>query len=347
MISGFFSESKKIVVIGNYGKGNIGDETMLIVLSEMLNTHGIREIYVPSINPPLVKKLCNNLVEPVSMNIAPVKMIQSDTIIVGGGTLFSQQAGVFIKLSLVLCLILKLFNKKLFFIGFGVSKDTPILLKPILKLSLSLADGIALRDTLSDVYLRQWGITKSILIPDLAYGINLPNNANEYFFPELDFNTTNVGVVLSSSIDESSYQKILQTFPSMFDNLISEMNRDINILFIMFSPGFSGMKSDEVLNFKIIDKMKNHDLVHILPYYPPLKIISLFIKLDLIIGMRYHSKIFSHITDTPLIGIKVHDKDIAFHRETRFLDFELNDLLETDDARKGFNKCVMSLLKAN
>lgn len=163
--------SKKILIYGNYGRGNYGDAIILDALLQNLTTDYEVGVLVPG-DANLIPKQSNVELTPLwntaiktdlERLIIFLKSIQTidhsikkyDILLIGGGNmimdLFSRNPYIIFMLS---C-ISKIHRKRICFLGCGAGPISRNISKALFKISLSMADFITLRDNASCKLVRQ------------------------------------------------------------------------------------------------------------------------------------------------------------------------------------------------
>src|SRR5437870_1749206 len=118
---------KTILMLGNYGNFNIGDEMLLrAVIRDIRNDGENVKFQIPTRNPSFVDvyhKADSHLIEPLPLN-APLKLMQSffksDAIIVGGGGIWSGYTGPMAHLIPIVTMAGKLLGKQAEFRAIGI-----------------------------------------------------------------------------------------------------------------------------------------------------------------------------------------------------------------------------------
>src|SRR3989338_10036534 len=82
----FSRKIRNVMVSGNYGSGNVGDEAMLKVISKNLKDIGTEKIFVPSRNIQKLNEIHPNLIYPVSFKNFFKEFFSTDLVIIGSGT---------------------------------------------------------------------------------------------------------------------------------------------------------------------------------------------------------------------------------------------------------------------
>ena len=166
----------KITIIGYYGYNNYGDDLMLFSLVEELLKENVSLNILVKNRPPSFLENRNNVnvytftenskLENIRTFMRSIK--NSQILLWGGGTCFTDEDGVSIRYFL----IAKLLLKKIGFIGVGIGKVSGIR-KLKTKLVLSISNLITARDTSTFEYFRKIGIRRNLFLgSDLSYLFN-------------------------------------------------------------------------------------------------------------------------------------------------------------------------------
>ncbi|ENN96226.1 polysaccharide pyruvyl transferase CsaB [Methanocaldococcus villosus KIN24-T80] len=325
-----FIYGKKILIIGNYGDGNLGDEAMLKVLYNYLISNGVNLIYVITKNPAFYQRyIKNSRFQPVlATNLLAVlkAFLVCDTIIIGGGSIYSRYSGLGVYIASLLSIFIRLLlNKKILILGIGFSSSTPLLLKFICKYLFKICNFIYVRDSISFKNIRNLGIKKKIIVSkDLVFSSfiqpfdkKLGKKILEKEGIKIDKGKRLVGLALNFSGKKEKDEKIIAIFKEIIPWLIDKYNAEI--LFFTFCPAFVSKISDTFLFKKIYGELGNKykKKCHILSYYLPEEVMSIFMNLDLVIGSRFHSMVFAYKVGTPFVGISYEEKCSAFLSEIR------------------------------
>lgn len=324
---------KKIIIIGNYGDGNIGDEAILDELVDEIaeaETHPI-EIIVPSRNPGKLQELHRNRIRAISPAGIVKEFISADTIILGGGTVFSRYSGIFIYFSLFLIILSRISGKHVFFKGIGISGNLPFLLRILIKFTIRFVEGITTRDKESFAQLKNMGFRNNMsIVPD--YGSRMrpaDSMCIEQILSKEDINRNEllVGLSMNYHRDEKINEEMIRFIPETINWIIKKYNA--HIIFFTFCPSFScgGNKSDRNLGIRLLEHVQNKNKFKLLDYYIHKETIGLIGEMDLFVGMRYHSQVFAYKQGIPLIGISYDDKCRRFLNENHLEGMDVMDLL--------------------
>ncbi len=259
---------EKIVLGGYFGFDNIGDEAILLSQINFLKNDGF---------------------EPIVLTYKGIKVFDTESInrynffkifslkkkfklfILGGGGLFQDRTS-FRSLLYYIFLIyfMKFLRKRVILLNIGIGPIVRDISKRVLINAIKMCDLIILRDKYSYDFLPE--LKNKFLSSDSTF--ILPYNKKE---------KENVVLLSLRNFKEINLEKF-----KMFIETI-KMKFDLNIEFVCFSP--DEIKISEYLNLKYFYS-KN-----------PIEILEKISKSDFLIGTRYHSIIFSIITETPFIGV--------------------------------------------
>jgi len=307
---------KEVVIVGNYGDGNVGDEALLDVLIELISKNfGQVKIIVPSRAPAILKIIHHKNFCPVGIATGLCKALLADVLILGAGTLFSRSTGIGIYIAIVIAILRKLiFKKKTYFYGIGYSSTTPFLLKILTMIAFRVSDGIYLRDNFSIRRVANYlGIKSVYPVPtqDLAFFLKKSASIPKCF-EDIKRNRRDllVGILLLYPSENKGI--VVESFKKFIEYLHFKYNA--TICFLVFCPAFVSNRSDKEIALRVINQLaaevrKN---VHVLPYCSPSMTLKIIEELDFVISMRYHGLIFAYKENKPFIAISFEDKHRDF-----------------------------------
>jgi len=330
---------KEVVIIGNYGDGNIGDEALLDVLLKLISKNlGHIKIIVPSRAPSTLKKIHRKKFYPVNLVKGFYKAFWADALILGAGTIFSEHAGIGIYITTILVIFRRLIlKKKTYFYGIGYSSTTPFLLKILAKIAFKVSDGIYVRDRFSrERIIRDLGIESVYPIPTRDLGLFLKESS---FVPRYleDIKRNKRGPLIGASLiyaDPETNRKVINSFREFIMYLHD--NYSATFCFLIFCPAFVSGKSDREIAEAILNQLpaRVRKNVHILPYCSPSITLRIIRELDLVISMRYHGLVFAYKENRPFIAISFEDKHRSFLEEYGGESIDLENLTAKDLIRK-------------
>lgn len=316
---------KKVIICGNYGATNVGDEAILSgILAILRKSPDAPEICVMSYRPKETKALHKvRSVYHLPFGIRSLlrgifrggiwqtlhEIRSSDKFILGGGGLFTDEKLFAVFLWGFQALAALAFQKPLYIYGQSIGPISTRIGKNITAYIMKRANHIMVRDEESKKLLKKWGIKKEISVemdPAFAYfkttKIMQENTTkkNKYI----------VVVLRSWKMETEHFTKTLAAF---LDQVSTQYNFQI-----ILCP-FQKIKDDDriILN-KIFTQMKNKKNVQIFEYnlendgFEPL--LLLFLNAQAVIGMRLHACIFAQALGVPFLPIIYSQKVERFVR---------------------------------
>jgi len=332
-----------IIICGNYGATNLGDEA---ILESILET-------VRKVEPKAVIKVMSSHPQTTatlhhvgSMAMMPAgfrsffgswmsgsrkRIIENfkwcDAVIFGGGGLFTDEKPQAILIWLMQILPAIRLKKKIFCFGQSIGPLQHWWSRAIVKFVFKRIDIITVRDEASEKLLEKLGIGDVRVLPDPVFGLqkkytagnfSLSSNKNsiaadsskmmesckkENIFSE---NIPGSFVVFSIRPWLNQSEKFFKTFAEFVDWIYEKY--DFKSVMVPFQKNGD---DDEMVMKKIAAKVKN-PCVEILPYDENfLDVLSCMKVAEAVVGMRLHSLIFSSIVGTPFLSLsysqKVHE----------------------------------------
>ncbi|MBE0447481.1 MAG: polysaccharide pyruvyl transferase CsaB [Actinobacteria bacterium] len=284
---------KKVLISGYYGFGNIGDEAILSAMVALLRAEipGI-EITVASSNPRETEERYRIRAIPRSINAIRRAMKTSDLFISGGGGLLqdvtSMQSLVYYCL---LLLIARAERVPVMIYGQGVGPVRRFLSKLLVRLAVSGANVITVRDRSSKKILEDIGVRRDIIVTSDPALLLRPMHVSR-----LDgLQRPIVGLALR---DWRGFN--LDSIARAADEISSRVGA--SVAFIPFHP-----KRDYLVAERIAARMKEH--AHIINGIDlPSEVLSVIGEMDALVGMRLHSIIFACLQGTPFFPIAYDSK---------------------------------------
>ncbi len=303
---------KNILISGYYGFNNTGDEAMIETMSTLLAKRDC-SLTVLSSNPDKTKELYNVRAYDRYKLGEIIKAIKKcDLLISGGGTLFqdiTSKKSIWYYLAIVR--LAQLFRKKVVICYQGMGPiETKVhrrMVKHLLnKKSVKL---IGLRDEQAIEYAKEIGIKeeKIIFSSDMIFMMNPPQK--ERVDKIIKDNVLNlkegqklIGLSVRSWKDKDRTDEIAEAA-----DLICERYNARIVFFPFHKP------KDAEISKIIMHKMRHEDMAVLMPNrYLPSEILGAMGRMDVNIGVRLHSLIFSAVSLVPTIGISYDPKIDGF-----------------------------------
>jgi polysaccharide pyruvyl transferase WcaK-like protein len=143
-----------VLLIGNYGSRNLGDEAILwAILHYLNNVHRRRATFVvPSRQPEEVGRFLGR--ERTALRPCPIASLrdlltslrQSDLVLIGGGGIFSAYTGPLARGVPLFAVLARMLGKQVAYFGLGFYDTAPAWLRALANLSFLTANLIVLRD---------------------------------------------------------------------------------------------------------------------------------------------------------------------------------------------------------
>jgi polysaccharide pyruvyl transferase CsaB len=280
----------KIGLVGFFGNNNVGDEAILrAMISQFKKYYKPIQIVVFTDAPEETREKYEVIVfsrKKLTHLIAGVNYC--DMIVFAGGSLFQDQTSLLNMFYYAgMAQLCKFYKKKLIFYSQGFDHLKHFLSRWLLKRSVLLANRVSARDYRSISYLKDTlKVKKNIsFVMDTALLLQPYQNDNQYkgyVGVNLMFNQIN-NHLISSLVD---FQK----------------KSNAELIFISFNQ--EDMRAYELLKKKLdIDLLEEVD---------PCIIMGSIKQMEMFIGQRYHSLVFSASARTPFIYLGSGDKGVGF-----------------------------------
>ncbi len=323
--------SPKIVVVGNFGAGNIGDELILAGFLKKLGKELPRaKVVALGGNPNLIRRFHGvNALPHLPTGLQSFwkpgwwrslkKIRESDAVVFPGGGLFTdEESWHAIFLWGIHLLVARYFWKPVYLLGQSIGPIKSDYLSDFTRFCLRRAEWIGVRDSASANELKRLGIPARKIQTGRDTSFWLASRA-----PKVK-NLKRNGVI-----------KILvsvRDFPKIKDKFFRELSKALDQLseknnFRIFFAEFG--KEDAKTWKKISQKGKHSKLWKTLQFPESAEgVIGEIKKFDVVIGMRLHSLIAAKLAGIPAIGIAYSRKVSAFaENNLEVKDFKAEKLL--------------------
>ena len=303
---------KNVLISGYYGFNNTGDEAMIETMSILLAKRNYGLIVLSS-NPEKTKELYNVQAYDRSKLSQVIKAIKkADIVVSGGGTLFqdiTSKKSIWYYLAIVK--IAQLMRKKVCVAYQGMGPiDTKLYRKMTRKLlNKKSVKLVALRDNQAIEYAKEMGIKedKMTFSSDMVFMMQPP--AKERCLKILKDNVHNYEEgqkLIGFSVREWKDKDRTDLFAELADKLVEKYNARI-----VFFP-FHKPKDAEISKI-IMHKMKHESAAVLMPNrYLPSEILGTMGLMNVNVGVRLHSLVFSAVMNVPTVGISYDPKIDGF-----------------------------------
>ncbi|WP_053955326.1 polysaccharide pyruvyl transferase CsaB [Inediibacterium massiliense] len=299
----------RIVISGYYGFNNVGDESILTSIVGNLKEYITDvEITVLSANPEGTSK--KHQIQAVDRkNILEIcrAIKKCDLFISGGGSLLQDvTSGRSISYYLAIILIALFLRKKVLIYSQGMGPINKWFNKCMVRWVLNRVDCITIRDEKSKKVLDEVGvcIPKIYVTTDPVISLHEGNISlgKEILIKEgINYQKPLIGFAIRGRDDNEEFVSNISTIA---DQIIEDFK--VDIVFVPFHFG-----EDVKIMDKIQNKMKQKAFF-IQNRYNIDEMLGIVGNLNLLIGVRLHSLIFSAVMNTPLIAISYDPKIDSF-----------------------------------
>lgn len=320
------NNDKPVLILGAYGRGNVGDDVFTVTAATMLKN---RKVYVNSADDSLLPEEVKDRLETISTTTSSdykrkIKLFFSiKTVIYWGGDLWVELYGapmprqLLYKMLLVNCL-LKLFGKKIYYVGCGIGPLTGYSLR-LAKMSAGLSDGLILREARSAQLIG----AKSTVMPDLA--VNIPYLVDTPHPAPKDEFTIVISTLWSIPSPDKNFQNMIKGIANAVNQLPYEQ---VRIVLLPMHVNDDEKDHDDLWACKELRKMLNGN-ASIFTQRELSKVVTLLREADLVIGGRLHANIIGLLNSTPCIGLSYRPKVSSFFAENDLSEYCL-DLSEVN-----------------
>lgn len=303
---------KNVLISGYYGFNNTGDEAMIETMSTLLAKRDYGLIVLSS-NPERTKELYNVQSYDRYKFAEVMKAIKkADMVVSGGGTLFqdiTSRKSIWYYLGIVR--LAQLMGKKVCVAYQGMGPLNTKLYRKMTRriLNKKSVKLVALRDEHAMQFAKELGINEDKLSfsSDMIFMMKPP--AKERCMKILKDNVHNYKEgqkLIGFSIREWKDKDRTDLFAELADRLVEKY--DARIVFFPFHK-----PKDAEISKIVMHKMKHEDASVLMPNrYLPSEILGTMGLMDVNIGVRLHSLVFSAVMNVPTVGISYDPKIDGF-----------------------------------
>jgi polysaccharide pyruvyl transferase CsaB len=332
----------RVLIIGNYGNGNNGDEVVLMaIVQELRELDPATDITVVSGDPVATKRMHGVEAIRRAFSLRVVRAIaQCDAVIIGGGGILIDQVHSNLKYGLAI-LTAKFLRKPVMVHAVGLDTLTKPVARAAVRFAFNRVDLIAVRDEASRDEMLKLGVDRAPMhvTADPAFTLDVP--------PVQDFReiltqaglyekqSPLLGISVWPTDNLNSYSGVVPVFAELADRLV--VTYDGRVVFLVMSTiEFEG---DLAASHRIIEMMEHRDRAQVFGAgCHPRVLLAAFGQMDLVIGMRYHSLILSAVAGVPFIAVEraKYPKNTYFLCEAQQLSAGMAESLTVD----GLAECV-------
>lgn len=334
----FLNSMKKIIISGWYGNKNAGDEAILAaMIASLKGKIEDIEITVFSSDPTYTSKTHHvKAVHQLPFGILPLgsailrgrsfqtlkALREADLFILGGGGFLSDwQSWTVILQWLGQAVLAKMFKRKVMVYAVGAGPITTKKGKLLTRIILNrLVNVITVRDEASRKWLIKAGVTSQISITaDPAVNLEPAKSAriSEILSDIIRLKEPVIGVCLAPFFhserfwpgQHNRFLKYKEACVQVIDYAISKLGAQV--IFIPMQPSL-----DVPFGREIIGSLQHKERAKLIQgEYTPQEIMGILGRMDMVIGMRFHSLIFAAVMNIPMVGIMYLHKSECFLEE--------------------------------
>lgn len=307
------SDKKSVLLLGAYGRGNVGDDVFTICASNLFQDY---TIYMNSANDLLLPGETDNKIHTLSTVdkgdiLKKISVfIHTKQVIYWGGDLWVELYGTKYPRQLLYKMVLmntllRLAGKNVAYVGSGIGQLRGFSLQ-LARLSASMAKKIVVRDERSARLLNRKNI---VVLPDIA--INVPyNNPTLHKKSKSRVFSVVISVLWSIPNPKQSFPRVIKAIADVINKLPSD-KFEITLL-PMHVSGNEG-RDDLWASEQLAELINRKSDIHL---KRDLKsAVELLKNSNLIIGSRLHACILGVVNSTPTIGISYRPKVRSFFIE--------------------------------
>lgn len=316
-------QSEKILITGYFGNSNFGDELILSLKLEELESQPV-DITVVSSDPRETSKEFNvKSIQKFNPFSIIAETMKTDILLFPGGGIFQDETSFLSLCYYIFHIILaKMFFTKVKLEKISVGPITKKFSPFLLKVGLKNCD-ISVRDRQSIRILKAAGLTQKIkLEKDRLYDLKFPERK---VLPEKFV----LGIQLRNWVN---IDRIIPALSRLLNELIPKY-KNLELIFLEFQ------ETDKKILTELINDIQNKDNIQ---YYSSIdEILKVYPSLDFLIGMRFHSILLADILNVPVFGISYAPKclEILNGMDSKFIEMRDFDTIYFEErVQKEFER---------
>lgn len=287
----------RVLVVGAYGYGNVGDEAILAGLLTGLDR---RAVTVVSRTPRETAALHG--VRAIGLWRALPALLTHPALVIGGGGVFGRDMGRIGRLLPVFGLLAWFVRRRVAVEGVDLDTRLPPSARVLVPALLRACETVTVRDRASAAIAGAWGVTAAVL-PDLAAGLTAatPESGRRALARAgLDTERPVVGLALTG-VDRRLADAVLDAATRTIHAL-----PHVQFVFVPMSRHPRVAAHDDI---QLARRLARRAPLRILEErLPPDAMLAVFGQLSAVVAMRYHAMLFAARCGTPLIPIPYAEK---------------------------------------
>ncbi len=294
--------SDRVLLIGGYGVGNVGDEAILRGLIQNMSEN-VSKLSVTSHSPHETYDLHNDyLPEDTEFNpigVSPATALgllkDHDHIVVGGGGIFSDYMGPYASKIPLFMLAARVLRKSLYWTAIGVYPSTPPVTLNLLRAAMRCSESVTVRDEISRHTLTNLGLNNIEQVLDPSFTLDYERTETT--------DTQTIGIAARYVQDSRVDRKLMSVYEDVAEVYLERGWEVVFVPLCQHKYARSGM--DQRRCQKLANKYSGASYWATLD---PEEMVSKISSFDLMLATRLHSMIFSHIAETPFVEIEYASK---------------------------------------
>lgn len=322
----------RLVLFGNYGQGNVGDEAILHAILGLIGAQA--KVTVMSKEPERVRAL-HGVAAESALTVAGQRVLwRSNVVAIGGGGIFGNNMTLLPQLLPLLALVLRLSGKAIAFVAIGAYITTPPWLQRVLRLVVRNSALVTVRD---EETLQVFASPKSILVDDPGMTIApAPASEVDAFLAQIGVRGQQLlAISLKPAVDPVLDERQL-SIARRAVQYWSQSYPDGEVLLLCFSErGNSGLhfaRTDLDLSRTIAEDAPDAASVHIVgSEITPWLMKGVLARCSAVVAHRLHAQMFAYDSGVPMLGLSWERKSDVFLDAVGAIRIDLAQEVDPDE----------------
>lgn len=305
-------EGRRVLLIGGYGVGNLGDEA---ILAGLIQEHDLWGATVVSYDPAVTERLHGvRAVSPFSARFVQA-FARAEHVVIGGGGMFSAYMGRFARAIPLVGLAAQRLGKRVEYRAIGAYPGTPRLAAMALGFGAQRADRVTVRDDSSVAFLRALGVRRPVeRVPDPALALDPcpPARARALLAahaPGLD------GPFAAFGVRRLKDAKAHRRMELALAGVCGELRREgVQPLFVPFSRHpYEPLEDDDVYARELVAALGVGTVLE--GDHHPRDVLGVLREAELVVAVRFHALVFGLRAERPVVALPYDAKCVDLLRE--------------------------------
>lgn len=314
--------TRRVVLLGNYGNGNAGDEAILLGVVERIPDRA--SVTVVSRNPEQITRDHDIAAVPMVSWRTIRTVLHSDAVLIGGGGIFGAGMQRLPSLLPLTMIAARLLGKQTALVAVGAYDDMPTWVMVTLRVAARMSSVVSVRDSASYETLNHRVLGKHIQPvrvhdPAIALHPSSPEQARR-LLAAAGVPVADAPLVLSIKpmLDPEARCRVLATLTVAVDWWCIAQRGDVVLLALSDQGdyGLGGTVTDMTMAHELVASSSHpHRLHPVGPNLHPRDAKAITGIAAAVVAMRLHAQIFAHSMSTPVWGITFEKKTTSFLTE--------------------------------